>query len=245
MDTAFRVISAAGIGLTVLAMAGHYYLVGPKHPELARERATVVRFNWLECIVRWALGLTFIALAVTGFAPRVIFDTALSHYILMAHVSASGMFAVSVAALAVLLAKDCAFRKHDWLWFFKLGGMYGKKEDIPAGRFDAGAKLAFWTLSCTTIVVILSAILPMYPIFSQHGLEIMLQIHRYATLLLVLVMIKYVYFNLIAKPGALAALFSGRVGPGWARRHHSLWWEQLENEKAQAAGQADQPKSEE
>ncbi len=234
----FPIIATIAIGVCIVGMALHYFAVGPRHPELAGEAADIRRFSPFEQILRLAVGLSFAVLAITGFGPAVIHHGKLDGYLLMLHCTAAGLFAVSLSVMAVVRADECRLGKHDvaWLkqWIRKCGGFCGKLEDMPAGRLDTAEKLTFWSSTALGVVVILSSILNMYPIFSQYGMDVLFQIHRYSTLILLIRMLKSVYWALLFKPVSWAALLAGRVSAGWAQRHHSLWWEQLESEKKQA-----------
>ena len=235
----FPIIATIAIVSYFVGMAAHYFAVGPRHPELAGEAADIRRFSLFEQILRLAVGLSFAVLAVTGFGPAVIFHTRLAGYTLMLHCAAAGLFAVSLAVMTVVRADECRLGKHDiaWLkqWIRKCGGFCGKLEDVPAGRLDAAEKLMFWSGTLLGVVVILSSVLNMYPIFSsKSGMHLLFQIHRYSTLILLIAMLKSAYWALLFKPGRWSSLIAGRVSAGWAKRHHSLWWEQLESEKKQA-----------
>ena len=127
----------------------------------------------------------------------------------------------------MIWAEDGRFEEHDWKWASHLGGYLWKRHDLPAGRFNAGQKAYFWFVGLCSILLVLSGVGRVCPVFGEAGQAVVFDIHRYSALALVLAVIAHFYLGTLANPGTFWAMISGRVGPGWARRHHPIWWDRM------------------
>jgi cytochrome b subunit of formate dehydrogenase len=66
-------------------------------------------------------------------------------------------------------------------------------------------------------------LLSMVPVLDTDGQHLMYHVHRYATLVLLVLTMWHGYITTLAKPGGLTAILLGRVSRSWARRYHPLW----------------------
>jgi len=212
----------------VAALAVHYLLCGPKHRELGKEKRDVRRFSLWERFIQAATMFTFLTLAVTGFVPAIVLGGPLLGWWGVVHIATAPAFAACLAALTLTRAEHCRFEAHDWEWAKGLGGYFGGEKDLPAGRFNAEQKAFLWAAALLTIVIIVSGLGRMFPILDPSGQRVLYEAHRYCTLLLVLLVIVHVYLGSLATPGALLAAISGKVSSNWAKRHHSVWWERIQ-----------------
>jgi formate dehydrogenase subunit gamma len=46
--------------------------------------------------------------------------------------------------------------------------------------------------------------------------------------------ISHIYLATLANPGTLQVMISGKVGKTWARHHHPLWWQELQDRDSAA-----------
>jgi hypothetical protein len=99
--------------------------------------------------------LGVLALAASGIGTLVLGQAPMSHWILMAHVGASPMFAIGIAGVALL-------------W------------PAPDTRKGWVGAAFYWLLLLAGLVVILSGVLPMTPIFGTHGQHFLYLVHRYS-----------------------------------------------------------------
>jgi len=134
-----------------------------------------------------------IVLAVTGFVPSVIYDEAIGSWWLFIHAIMAGIFAVCMAALAVLWADRNRFDKNYLPWLNTILRRQPKSTVTPE-RYELEIKICFWGIFVLMVPVILSAIVSMFKIFGTHGQEVLLQIHRYCTFFLTILAIIYLYF---------------------------------------------------
>jgi MFS family permease len=110
--------------------------------------------------------LCFAALAVTGFIPWLVFGEQIAGWWLVIHVTAGGVFAGCMAVLAVLSAEN--------------------------NRLDKlGAQVCFWGVLFLSLPVILSPVLSMFKLFGTDWQRLLLQIHRYSTLVLSIFALAY------------------------------------------------------
>jgi cytochrome b subunit of formate dehydrogenase len=136
--------------------------------------------------------LCFIVLVITGFYPVLFLKEHLSGYLLMVHATFAPVFAGCLAVLALMWAGNCTFDKTDWPWLQKL--LRREPVDKPAGtKYQLVRKICFWLIVLLALPVILSIVLGMFPLFGTEGQELLLNLHRYSTLLLAAVAILHTY----------------------------------------------------
>ncbi len=213
---------------TVVVLAAHYLAVGPKHPELGKEKRDVRRFSLWERLIHVATLGAFLTLAVSGFGSAIALGKPVLGWWGVVHIAVAPGFAMGVAALALTLAESCRFRAHDWAWAKALGGYLRRNQDLPAGRFTAEEKAFLWSAAGLTIVLILSGLGRMHPLLDPFGQRVLYETHRYGALLLVLSVIVHAYLRTLARPGTLFGMISGNVSAEWAKHHHSLWHEEIQ-----------------
>ena len=218
----FQIVSIAGLGGLVAAMALHYVAFARRQPHPGLGLRTVRRYSLWERLVHLALLATFIVLAWTGFYAAIGWGGPMKSYMLMIHTTSGAVFAVSVAAMLLTWAADHAFRAHDGQ-FLSRGGCLAYKKDLPAGRFTGGDKVYFWLAGVLVLVALLSMLFSMIPWLGTSGQRLMYHTHRYSTLVLTMATLWHAYATTLAKPGTLRALLSGYVSSAWAARYHPLW----------------------
>ncbi len=115
----------------------------------------------LSYAVLCAAGLV---LAVTGLGTFALGKPPMTHWVLMAHVAVAPFFAAGLAAVAVTWSGLCR------------GGA-----DSPLSRC---AQVLLWVILLCGLVVILSGVLPMTPLFGARGQHILYLTHRYSAIVL-------------------------------------------------------------
>jgi len=144
----------------------------------------------LRSVTSWALFLSSIALAVSGFLPAFVFRQAVGGYWLMVHVAAGGVFALGLAGVSVMEAHRNRFAP----------GMIGL---LPAVR-----KACFWVVLVLALVMLLSVAAIMFQLFGSRGQERLMEIHRYGAVVIAIVGAIYAYLAF-----AHARRFRSRVQP--------------------------------
>jgi cytochrome b subunit of formate dehydrogenase len=110
----------------------------------------------------------------------------------MIHATAAPVFAGCLAILAVLWADKNRLDKNYFPWLNRILNRQSKSAAEPQ-KNELELKICFWIVLFLSLPVILSETLSMFYIFGSNGQEVLLQIHRYSTLLLSLFAIIYLY----------------------------------------------------
>lgn len=159
-------------------------------------------------------------------------------------------FMAGVAAMFVLWVSQNLPNRHDIVWVLKGGGMMGG-EHPHASKFNAGQKLIFWAVVIGGLSLTLSGLqllfpyrLPMFgPTFETLnllGLSLPTELspiaeqqlaalwHGAVGVIMTAVIIAHIYIGTVGMQGAFSAMSTGRVDLEWAREHHDLWVDDLE-----------------
>jgi len=147
--------------------------------------------------------LCFVVLAVTGFYPTIILGEHISGYLVMVHATFAPIFAICLAVLALMWARNCRFAHNDWPWFQRIVQRVTlvkiDAEEVQSESSGIGQKITFWLIIFLALPLILSIILSMYPLFGTHWQELLLNIHRYTALVFALVSIVHIYLEIRTK----------------------------------------------
>jgi len=155
---------------------------------------SICTIEFLKKLVYAIALVCFILLSVTGFSLWFIPENKFSGYLMMAHVTFSPVFALCIAALAVMYGYNQRFEKSDWLFVSRIFRC-GAQDEAPASRGSVLVmKLCFWLICVLTIPLILSIVLSMFPIFGSEIQDILLQLHRYSALVLSIAGIVHTFF---------------------------------------------------
>ncbi len=196
---------------------------------------TVVRFGGLDRFAHWLTAISFILLGFSGlnltFGKSVLLPfigpEAFSHVALLGklvHNYVSFAFALGLILMFVLWVKDNFPHPRDIVWLFKGGGIFGSSHP-PAGRFNFGQKLIFWSVIVGGAGIAWSGYMLMFPF--QFGDVAAMQfagtVHGLLALILIAIIIAHIYIGSLGMQGAFSAMGSGKVDANWAREHHSVW----------------------
>ena len=147
--------------------------------------------------------LCFVVLAVTGFYPTLILGGHISGYLVMVHATFAPVFAICLAVLAVMWARNCRFNRSDWPWFQRIVQrvtlVKSTGEERKSKSSGLGQKVTFWLIIFLALPLILSIVLSMLSFFGMHGAELSLSVHRYTALVFVLVGIVHIYLVIRTK----------------------------------------------
>jgi len=158
----------------------------------------------LRILVYLVAVFSFVILAVTGFYPVLVLGEHISGYLVMVHATFAPVFAVCLAVLAILWARNCRFMQGDWRWFDRvvqrvtLAGSGDEKP--PRKRSSLGQKITFWLIVFLALPLALSIVLSMFPLFGTHGQELLLGMHR--SIALIFAPVAIVNTILLIKAGA-------------------------------------------
>lgn len=158
--------------------------------------------------------------------------------------------------------------RQDLVWIAKGGGMFSKGVHPPAWKFNAGQKIIFWLVMICGLSLCLSGWALLFPFehayftdtfaaLSAIGIDIpawfglpeppytMIQEQQFSTVwhaimavFMICVIFAHIYIGTIGMEGAYDAMGSGDVDLNWAKEHHSLWIEQIEEAEARSSAHA-------
>lgn len=225
----FEIVSIILISAVLLGMAAHRLIFGPKRPEAPPAvdcDGVVARLSRLERLIHALLAISFFALAGTGLGAMWSTGEP-AGWMLYAHMPAGAVFAAALTAAMIRWSAQNVFIRQDLRWLrHGFGGYFRRQDRHPAaGRFDAGQKIMFWMTATLGLITMLTILLTMQPWFGVRGQVILIEVHRYAGLLLLALVMIHLYAMLQAKPGSWRAMFQGKMSATWARTHHALWFE--------------------
>ena len=215
-------VIAGMLGAAALAVL-HYLVFRPWRSAPERAPKDVRLYGVWERLVHLALGAGFLILTVTALIP-VLCNESIEGWMLMVHVGASPLFFLGVLAAVLTWAEDCRFTKEDGTWLAQRlrHPFQSSSSALPAGRFDVLQKGFFWLSAFLCLVLLVSMLLGMVQLFGPDEQVRLARAHRWTALVLVVAVILHSYRTLLAKPGGLSALFSGKVSAAWLKRYHPL-----------------------
>jgi len=143
--------------------------------------------------------LCFVVLSITGFGSWLVLQKRLAGYWAMAHVTFAPVFALCMAALAVMCAHNHRFDKTDWNFLSRIFRRTTPDERPVSGGSALVMKVCFWLICMLTIPLILSIALSMFPLFGTAGQKFLFQLHRYSALLFALAAIVYIYLVAVTR----------------------------------------------
>jgi formate dehydrogenase subunit gamma len=229
--------------VTMIAGLGLFFVLRGRIRTQAPETGIKVRrFNVLERATHWMTASCFIVLALTGlnyvFGKRLLFPligpdsfATISQWFKFAHTATAWPFMLGLLIMAVLWVRDNLPDRHDWRWLREFGG-FTTGTHPPAGRFNAGQKLIFWSVIIFGLALSVTGIMMLLPFgtLDINGMQWAQYGHASAASILIAVIIAHIYIGTLGMEGAYNAMVRGEVDLSWAREHHSLWAEHQQHE---------------
>lgn len=151
-----QVLAVLGLGGTVLLLLVLLRLV--RSP---RGGAAVGRFPRLERLLLWGAGLSFLALATSGFWARLS-GRPLAGYSLLLHVGCGGVLAAAFSAALLFLGPRFSFGNGTTSGF----------------AYCTGHRVGFWLFALALVGTIATPLLAMLPLLGTDGQEMLLTLHR-------------------------------------------------------------------
>lgn len=97
----------------------------------------------------------------------------------------------------------------------------------PVGKYNAGQKLVFWSMTLCLLVLLGTGLLFWQSWFATDVpipvQRVAILLHSLAAFIMSLTAVVHIYAAIWVK-GTLRAMTQGTVTAGWAKRHHSLWY---------------------
>jgi formate dehydrogenase subunit gamma len=236
LATLSGVILVLALGAVFLAMV----VIGKikaNDPDTGRR---IQRFTNWERHIHWATAISFIILAVTGllilFGKKLLiplfghdifaFLALISKYL---HNFIGPLFIVCSVLMFFTFLHRNFFRRIDWLWFRKGGGLL-THEHVPAGFFNAGEKTWFW-LGVTLLGLLMSitGLILDFITFGQtrYVLQVANYLHLLGATFYIAAAMGHIYIGTWGTPGAYHAMRHGDVDEAWAKAHHGVWYDEV------------------
>jgi len=173
------------------------------------------------------------------------------------HNNVAWAFIVALIAVFCLWVWHNIPNRTDITWFAQAGGIVGSKHP-PAKKFNGGQKIIFWSVILLGGSIAVSGISLLFPFelpMFMKTFDLMRSVgitelpfygplplglapheemqyaqawHAIVAFVLMAIIIAHIYIGSIGMEGAYDAMGSGEVDEAWARQHHSLWLEELE-----------------
>jgi formate dehydrogenase subunit gamma len=108
---------------------------------------------------------------------------------------------------------------------------------------NAGEKLLFWFLATVGVVMVITGLVLVFPVFglSREAMQLSLLLHATSSILVISFIFGHMYLAIVAMKGSLEGMVGGRVDVNWARQHHDLWMKELEAKGVKPEPAADAP----
>ena len=202
---------------------------------------TVDRYTAGARINHWITAASLVVLAVSGlslFHPTLFFLTALfggGQTTRAIHPWIGVVLFFSFFGLFLRFWRLNLWERSDSVWMTKLRDVLGDREEAdPAltevGKYNAGQKMVFWSMSVLIIVLITSGVVIWDQYFSQftsvEQKRIAVLFHSIAAIVAICVWIVHVYAAIWVR-GTIRAMTRGTVTGGWAWKHHRKWLREL------------------
>lgn len=208
-------------------------------PERRPSAGQLLRFDRVERLCHWLTALLFLTLIFTGAAlyiPALVGFVGRRVLIVRIHVDCG--LALPLPLLVSLvgswgkgLRADIRrlnrFTVEDAKWLRHVRS-HKPTADIPTGKFNAGQKLnAAFVLGSMLVMLMTGSIMHWYNYFSNSWRTGATFVHDLFFYLIIVVVAGHIFMAL-THPQALRSIFTGRVTRGWAKRHASLWVDEVD-----------------
>jgi formate dehydrogenase subunit gamma len=228
------------IALVLLGLAGYFWWRGPIAVHGKLTGRPIQRFTPVERLMHWSMGLSFVALGITGliltFGKSLLLPligyTLFSWLAWLAKAVHNFVGPIFSVALLLFIVKFVGYnipRAYDVQWLAKFGGMLDRSgaTHVPSGKFNAGEKALFWGLVVgLSVILAVSGYILLFPNFDQTRwtMQVSNIVHMVAAMLAIAMACFHIYLGTVGMKGALDAMRYGYVDETWAKEHHEYWY---------------------
>jgi formate dehydrogenase subunit gamma len=209
------------------------------HPERIAPHGHVLRYTFKERLNHWVAAGSYLYLLGTGLAfwsPWLFWLAAVfggGQPARMLHPWVGLIFTLSLWYMYSLWSRQMRFQQVDREWWNSLRYYITNQDDKmpPAGRYNAGQKLLFWSFFYAGLVLLLTGLV----LWFTDSLPWSLRWLRYASVILhpvaALVTIAnfmiHIYMGVFAERGAFGSVIRGDVSMAFAKRYHPGWYDEI------------------
>lgn len=209
------------------------------HPEQIAPHGHVLRYTFPERLNHWVAAGSFLYLMATGLAfwsPWLFWIAVMlggGQTSRMLHPWAGLVFAASLVYMFVKWSKQMKFEAVDKEWWKSLHFYITNQDDKmpPAGRYNAGQKLLFWSFFFGGLVLLLTGLVLWFtdslPWSFRWLRYIAVILHPIAALVTIGNFMIHVYMGVFAERGAFGSVIRGDVSMAFAKRYHPSWYKEI------------------
>jgi len=199
----------------------------------------VLRYEFNERLNHWVAAGSFIYLMLTGLAfwspwlfwlASALGGAELSR---MLHPWVGLVFFVAVCYMYALWSSQMKHEPVDTQWWKSLHYYIRNEDDKmpPAGRYNAGQKLLFWSFFLGGIVLLASGLVLWFtesiPWAWRWVRYLSVVAHAGTALLMIGNLMIHVYMGVFAERGAFGSVIRGDVSLAFAKRYHPGWYQEI------------------
>ena len=196
------------------------------------------RYNANERSNHWAVALLFFLAGLSGLAlvhPALFWLSNLfggGPWTRILHPFLGVAMFILFVFMVWRYASRNRIKAHDRQWLSQWRDVVNNREENlpPVGKYNAGQKILFWVLVVSMLVLLLSGLLIWYEYFSGFFAVGIIRfsslLHAFAAFVLISSIIVHIYAAIWVK-GSVSAMLYGKVSRAWARKHHSLWYDEM------------------
>ena len=171
----YRILTAAGLLILIAMQVNFFRKYGPDFLIYFTQQLRIVTVSRLFA---YLLSLvSFMILALSAMVPVIWGADYLTGMMLIFHVTVAPVFAGMVAVYVILTGHHMTFSWQDLQDI--------RKRSLHLHSFF-WQKIIFWLFSICAVMASVSIILMLFPLFGTEGQQVLLDIHRSAALLLVI-----------------------------------------------------------
>ncbi len=199
---------------------------------------TVDRYTAAARINHWITATSLVLLAISGmslFHPSLFFLSYLfggGDFTRFIHPWIGVVLFFGFSGLFLRFWRANLWEGADNTWLARISDVLRDNEDkLPeVGKYNAGQKMVFWSMSALIAVLITSGIVIwdryFSNVFSVEQQRVAVLVHATAAVVAICVWIVHVYAAIWVR-GTISAMTRGQVTGGWAWRHHRKWLREL------------------
>ena len=226
------------VGILLALLAYHMKTGGAKLQH--RTGRLIPRWSMFDRVLHWYTAVLFIVLTITGLSILwgrtvlipVFGKEGFAAWANLAKPIHDYLALAFVAGLVVMLIKwfhHSIPASYDKQWLKQMGG-YLDGSHPPAGFANAGEKMFYWTLVLGGLALVLSGFWLLFPNFGfeRGAMQTANIVHGLASLVLITFVLLHIYLGTKGSEGALEGMTTGYVDEGWAKQHHSVWYDEVQ-----------------
>lgn len=211
----------------------------PAHPERLALHQHILRYAFHERLTHWIAAGSYIYCLATGLAfwSPWLFWLAIAlgggQISRMLHPWGGLIFVGAVVYMHHMWSGQMRFAPVDKAWWNSLHYYITNQDDKmpPAGRYNAGQKLLFWSFFWSGLVLLATGLVLWFTDSLPWSLRwlryVSVLLHPIAALVTIANFMIHIYMGVFAERGAFGSVIRGDVSMAFAKRYHPGWYEEI------------------